>query len=51
MLKLVILAIIIIGAIVAGIISYDDEKLIVDTAKGKQIVEKTTSFVQDKLDK
>ena len=50
MIKLTILAIIIIGAIAFGILGYEDEKVIFDTKKAKELVDDTKTFVKEKTD-
>mgnify|MGYP000621930614 CR=1 FL=1 len=49
MLKLIIFAIIL--AAVFGVLSYQDEKLVIDTVKGKEIVDKSSAFVKKNVDK
>jgi hypothetical protein len=50
MIKLIILALVIIVAIVFGVLSYDDDKIVFDTNKAKELVEDTKTFVKEKTD-
>lgn len=49
MFKFIVLALIII-AITVGVFSYENEKIIIDTEKGKEMIEKSTDFVKENVE-
>lgn len=49
MFKLIIFGIIM--AAILGVLSYEDEKLVIDTVKGKEIVDKSSGFIKENVDK
>ena len=48
MIKLIFLLIII--AAIFGVITYEDDKVVIDTYKGKEVIQKSKEFVSDNVE-
>lgn len=48
MFKLMVLGVIV--AVVFGVLSYENEKIVIDTVKGKEVMEKSGDFIQKNVE-
>ncbi len=48
MFKIIVLAIVV--AAVLGVLSYENDKIVIDTSKGKEIVDKSSEFIKENVE-